>query len=96
MKKKIEDFITENEWENLIYINKHKWEKWDEDNRRFSTRQVLVSMAHLPSRASRVTHREAKDLWELGCEEEGTKVQRIFQRDFGTLAGKTLQKIEQR
>ena len=34
MKKKIEDFITENEWENLIYQNKHKWEKWDEDNKR--------------------------------------------------------------
>ena len=34
MKKKIEDFITENEWENLIYQNKYKWEKWEEDNKR--------------------------------------------------------------
>ena len=34
MKKKIEDFITEKEWESLIYQNKDKWEKWKEDKKR--------------------------------------------------------------
>ena len=34
MSKKIYDFICENEWETFINQNKHKWEKWEEDNKR--------------------------------------------------------------
>ena len=70
MKKKIEDFITENEWENLIYQNKHKWEKWDEDNKR----HLILGLGgdwyykdqFLQNRVQEIHGEETKDmaLWE--------------------------------
>ena len=70
MKKKIEDFITENEWENLIYQNKHKWEKWDEDNKRYLILGLGCDWYYkdqfLQNRVQEIHGEETKDmaLWE--------------------------------
>ena len=69
MSKKIEDFINENEWENIIRDNKDFWAKHEEENNRY----LILGLGNwyfkdkfLQDRVQEVHGEETKDmpLWQ--------------------------------